>query len=77
MPLEETFILLRNKLTQEIDQNQTKINQSLKKTLLINSLRLATQAIFIQKDKLYQQQDRVSMLGSPLVPTLTNFVSST
>jgi len=40
-------------------------------TFLLN-LKLATQGIFMHKDKLYQQQDRVSM-GSPLAPTLVNF----
>ena len=74
VPLEETIQIITNAIYSENNSNQNQ-QPPIKKEAFIKLLRLATQGIFMHKERFYQQHDGVSM-GSPLGPTIANFFLS-
>ena len=69
--LQETIDLISNKI---YAKNSNANYLPIKKENFKKLLNLATKGIFLYKDKLYQQIDGVSM-GSPLGPTIANFLT--
>ena len=68
--LEETIQLITKRIYDLRHQDVKK--QTIPRGIFIKLLRIATQEMFMHKNKLYQQYDVVSM-GSPLGPTIANF----
>ena len=68
--LEETIQLINKSIHDSKHQDVKK--QIIPRGIVIKILRMATQGMFMHKNKLYQQYDGVSM-ESPLGPTIANF----
>lgn len=68
VPLTETIDIIIECLYSDENPNTIPIKKSIFRKLLL----IATQGIFLYKDKLYKQVDGVTM-GSPLGPTIANF----
>ena len=68
MPLQETIDIVADYIFD--DENPT--IPDMEKDDFIKLLQLATEGMFLYRDKLYRQIDGVAM-GSPLGPTLENF----
>ena len=69
VPLKETIQLITKSIYDSKHQDK---KQMIPRDIFIKLLHMATQGIFIHKNKLYKQYDGVSM-GSPLGPTTANF----
>ena len=70
VPLEETIQLITKSIYDLKYQNGKKL--IIARDIFIKILCMATQKTFVNKNKLYQQYDKVSM-GSPLESTIANF----